>query len=404
VWRWPGLTTVTIVPASRAAATVSPFTVAVPDAELTDLRARLRSTRWPEPIPGTGWEYGTDVEWLRDLCAYWADGFEWRAQEHLLNTWPQVTVAVGGMRVHALHVRGTGPDPLPLMATHGWPSTYFEMHKMIGPLTDPAAHGGDPADAFDLVVPSLPGYGFSSAPTERGWNAARVADLWVEVMAALGYDRFASHGGDWGGAVTSALGARHPERMVGLHLTMAAPPVDVVALTPEQRVWWEGVQAYRDQEWGYVHLQRTKPQTPAFALTDSPAGLAGWILEKWVRWSDCADEHGVRDPWRVYTRDELLTMVMIYWVTQTIGPSMRMYRETFDPGSVIAQPARIDVPTGLSVFRDPNAPPRELVEPWYDLRHYAEIDRGGHFPALENPDALVDELRTFFRPLRASRG
>jgi len=400
VWRRLGIATVSAVSASRAVATVSPFTVAVPDAELDDLRGRLAATRWPEPIPGTGWEYGTDVDWLRDLCRYWADGFDWRTQEAQCNAWPQVTVDVGGMRVHAVHARGTGPDPLPLVATHGWPSTYFEMHKIIGPLTDPAAHGGDPADAFHLVVPSLPGYGFSSAPSEPGWDAARVADLWVEVMAALGYDRFASHGGDWGGAVTTALGARHADRVIGLHLTMAAPPVDVAALTPEQRVWWDGVQAYRDEEWGYVHLQRTKPQTPAFALTDSPAGLAAWILEKWVRWSDCADEYGRRDPWRVYTRDELLTTVMLYWVTRTIGPSMRMYRETFASGSVIDQPARIEVPTGLSVFRDPNAPPRELVEPWYDLRHYAEIDRGGHFPALENPEALVHELREFFRPLR----
>jgi pimeloyl-ACP methyl ester carboxylesterase len=382
-------------------ATVRPFTVHVGDDALADLRRRLAATRWPEPIPGTGWEYGIDVDWLRDLCGYWADGFDWRAQEALLNTWPQVVVDVAGLAVHCLHVRGRGADPLPLVVTHGWPSTTFEFSKVVGPLTDPAAHGGDPADAFHLVVPSLPGYGFSAAPRERGMSASRVSDLWVELMGALGYERFASHGGDWGSAVTTALGARHPERMVGLHLTMLAPPIDVAALTPEQRTWWDDLQRYRDAEWGYVHLQRTKPQTPAVGLTDSPAGLAAWILEKWWRWSDCVDDvSGARDLLRSFTRDELLTNVAIYWFTATIGSSLRMYRETFEPGSTITQPARIDVPTGVSLFREPNAPPRELVEPWYDLRRYTVADRGGHFPALENPDAIVHELREFLRPLR----
>jgi microsomal epoxide hydrolase len=379
------------------------FRVAVADDELVDLRRRLATTRWPEPIPGTGWEYGVDVGWLRDLCAHWAEGFDWRAAEAGLNAWPQLVVPVGGLDVHCVHVPGTGPDPLPLVATHGWPSTYFELYDVIGPLTDPAAHGGDPADAFHLVVPSLPGYGFSAAPTERGLGAARVADLWVELMTALGYERFGAHGGDWGSAVTTALGARHPDRMVGLHLTMLAPPIDVAALTPEQQAWWDALQRYRDEEWGYVHLQRTKPQTPAVALTDSPAGLAAWILEKWWRWSDCADEHGHRDLLRAFTREQLLTTVTIYWVTRTIGPSMRMYRETFGPGSRIAQPPRIEVPTGVCLFREPNAPPRELVEPWYDLRRYTVADRGGHFPAMEHPAALVEDLRAFFRPLRAAR-
>jgi pimeloyl-ACP methyl ester carboxylesterase len=379
---------------------VRPFRIHVADSELDELRRRLAATRWPEPIPDTGWEYGTDVAWLRELCAYWGDGFDWRAQEALLNAWPNYQVDVAGMRVHCVHVEGRGPDPIPLVATHGWPSSFFEMHKLIGPLTDPARHGGDARDAFHLVVPSLPGYGFSSAPSERGVGASRVADLWVDLMGALGYGRFGAHGGDWGSAVTTALGARHPERMIGLHLTMLSVPVDAAALTPAQRAWWEELLRYRDREWGYVHLQRTRPQTPAFALNDSPAGLAAWILEKWWRWSDCADERGERDPLRVYTRDELLTNVTIYWATSTIGPSLRLYFETFGPGSGLVQPPRIEVPTGLSVFKDPNAPPRELVEPWYDLRRYARIERGGHFPALENPDALVHEIREFFRPLR----
>jgi microsomal epoxide hydrolase len=378
----------------------SPFSVVVPEADLDDLRARLRATRWADAAPGGGWGYGIDVEWLRDLCAFWADGFDWRAQETLLNQWPQYRLEVGGLDVHYVHVPGRGPDPLPLVATHGWPSTWFEMHKIIGPLTDPAAYGGDPEDAFHVVVPSLPGYGFSSAPTQPGFGAPQVADVWVDLMRSLGYERFASHGGDWGSAVTTALGSRHPERMIGLHFTMLAPPVDAAALTPDQKEWWDALQRYRDREWGYVHLQRTKPQTPAVGLTDSPAGLAAWILEKWWRWSDCVGDDGVRDLSRAFAREELLTNLTLYWVTRTIGPSMRMYYETFAPGSAIPQSARIDVPTGVSLFVDPNAPPRELVEPWYDLRYFTTTPKGGHFPALENPDAVVRELRDFFRPLR----
>ncbi len=385
---------------SASDTSVRPFSIDVADEEIDDLRRRLSSTRWPEPIPDAGWDYGTDVAWLRDLCAYWSQGFDWRQQETLLNALPQVLVRLGDLDVHCVRVRGRGPDPLPLVVTHGWPSSFFEFCKVIGPLADPAAHGGDPRDAFDVIVPSLPGYGFSDAPSERGMSAGRVADLWVELMSTLGYERFGAHGGDWGCAVATALGAAHPDRMIGLHLTMTSVPVDPDSLTDDQRQWWEALQRYREREWGYVHLQRTKPQTPAFALNDSPAGLAAWILEKWWRWSDCADELGNRDPLRVYTADELLTNVSIYWFTRTIGPSMRLYYETFGPGGIIEPPARIEVATGLSVFRDPNAPPRELVQPWYDLRHYASIDRGGHFPALENPDALVDELRLFFRPLR----
>jgi microsomal epoxide hydrolase len=380
---------------------VEPFTIAVPQAVLVDLARRLAATRWPSTLADAGWDYGTDVDWLRELCEYWSDAYDWGAQERALNELPNVVVELDGMRVHAVHARGIGPDPLPLVITHGWPSTFFEMHKVIGPLSDPAAYGGDPADAFHVVAPSLPGYGFSSAPVVRGYHTGRVADLWVQLMDALGYERFGSHGGDWGAAVTTGLGARHPDRVVGIHLSMLAPPIDAAALNAEQREWWAGVQQYRDAEWGYVHLQRTKPQTPAFALTDSPAGLAAWILEKWWRWSDIADAAGTRDPYRVYTRDELLTTVMIYWVTGSIGPSMRLYRETFGVGSVINQPPKITVPTGVATFNEANRARRELAEPYYDIVRWVDIEHGGHFPAMENPDALVDELRAFFRPLRA---
>jgi pimeloyl-ACP methyl ester carboxylesterase len=383
--------------------TIAPFTVAVPDAVLEDLHRRLDATSWPRPIQGTGWEYGTDVDFLRDLCGYWRHRFDWRAQEAALNVWPHYLVTVDDLDIHCIHVRGRGVNPMPLVLTHGWPSSFFEMHKVIGPLSDPAAHGGDPADAFDVIVPSLPGYGFSSQPQTTGMNAARVAGVWVKLMEQLGYDRFGAHGGDWGSAVSTALGAGFPDRLIGIHLTMLAPPIDEATLTPEERAWWEPLKAYRDKEWGYVHLQRTKPQTASFGLTDSPAGLAAWITEKWWRWSDCADASGQRDLWRSYTRDEVLTNLMIYWSTQTIGSSMRMYYETFSAGSTITQPPRITVPTGVAVFNEINRPPRRLAEPYYDIRRWTVIDRGGHFPALENPEALVAELREFFRPLRETR-
>jgi len=379
---------------------VRPFRIGVADEVLDDLRRRLDATRWPPTVEGLGWDDGTDVAFARDLCQWWRDCYDWRAAEAALNAWPQVLVDVDGSEVHCIHVRGQGPDPIPLVLTHGWPSTFYEMHKVLGPLSDPAAHGGDARDAFHVVVPSLPGYGWSPPPATRGTDARRIAELWVGLMEQLGYARFGSHGGDWGSAVTTALGAIHPDRMIGLHFAMLSPPVDPAALDAAQRAWWDALLVYRDEEWGYVHLQRTKPQTASFGLTDSPAGLAAWITEKWWRWSDCANEAGKRDLWRVYTRDEILTTVMIYWVTATIGPSMRLYRETFGPGSTIAQPTRIEVPTGVAVFNEINRPPRALAEPWYDIRRWSAIDRGGHFPAMENPDALVRELRAFFRPLR----
>jgi microsomal epoxide hydrolase len=379
-----------------APAAIRPFTVEIPRSELDDLRARLAATRWPEPAPGRGWDYGTDVDWLRALCEYWADGFDWRTQEAVLNEWPQVLVRVGDRDVHCVHVPGTGPDPMPLVATHGWPSTTFELHKVIGPLTDPAAYGGDAGDAFSLVVPSLPGYGFSAAPAEPGFGAPQVADVWVELMAALGYDRFASHGGDWGSAVTTALGARHPERMIGLHLTMAAPPVDPAALTPSQRAWWDELQQYRDREWGYVHLQRTKPQTPAFALTDSPAGLAAWILEKFHAWSDCDGDVAKR-----FTNDELLTNIMFYWATETANSSVRLYCETMRAGKFPPTGFRVEVPTGCALFaKEIVRPPRAWVEKTYNVQRWSRFASGGHFAAMEEPQALVEDIRAFFRPLR----
>jgi microsomal epoxide hydrolase len=378
---------------------VRPFRIDVPQEVLDDLHRRLDATIWPPTIADAGWDYGTDIDELRALVDHWRHRFDWRAVEAELNALPQCMVTVRDMEVHCIHARANGPAQQALVLTHGWPSTVYELTRLVGPLTDPSRHGAGASPAFDVVIPSLPGYGWSSAPTTRGFGANQVADLWVEVMAALGYDRFGSHGGDWGSAVTTALGARHPERLTGIHVNMLAPPVDVASLTPEQRVWWDNVLAYRDREWGYVHLQRTKPQTASFALTDSPVGLAAWILEKWWRWSDIEDEDGTRTLSRRYTMDELLATITIYWVTRTIGSSMRMYYETFSAMNLIPQPPRIEVPFGMAAFKEMNRAPRELAEPHYDIRRWTIIDDGGHFPGLENPEALAHEIRAFFGEL-----
>lgn len=371
---------------------IQPFQIAVPDSVLEDLDRRLDATIWPQTLPDAGWDYGTDVDALRALVDHWRHRFDWRAREAELNRFPHFRVELGEAMVHCIHARAVGRSKplLPLVLTHGWPSTFYELTAVIEPLTQAG---------FDVVVPSLPGYGFSSPPKRRGIGAGQVADLWVQLMAKLGYARFGSHGGDWGSAVTTALGARHPDKLVGLHVNMLAPPVDPAQLSAEERVWWQDVLDYRDREWGYVHLQRTKPQTASFALTDSPVGLAAWILEKWWRWSDIEDASGRRDLARRYSNDQLLTTIMLYWVTRSIGPSLRMYYETFARGSLIPQPPRIEVPLGVAAFKEANRVPRRLAEPYYDVVRWEIIDDGGHFPGLENPKRLAHEIAAFFSSL-----
>jgi len=380
---------------------MQPFEIAIPQEVLDDLARRLAATRWPDAVRGAGWDYGTDLDYARELCLYWEREFDWRRQERALNALPQFRAKIDGLGIHFVHVRGSGVErgarPLPLVLTHGWPSSFYEMHKVIRPLADPGSFGGDPADAFDVVVPSLPGYGFSDRPTERGLDTDRIADLWARLMVdVLGYERFGAQGGDWGAAVHAGLGIRHRDRLVGLHFNMLAPPIDEATLTAPQGEWWEAVKAYRAREWGYVALQSTKPQSLSFGLADSPSGLAAWIIEKWRRWSDCDG-----DLERVYTKDELLTNIMIYWVTNTIGSSLRLYFESFGPlRGAPPSYSGVAVPTGVAAFNEVNRPPRELCERHFDIRRFTVMDRGGHFPAMENPDALIDEVRAFFRPLR----
>ena len=376
----------------------TPFEVSVSDAVIDDLRGRLAATRWPDAVDDAAWEYGTDLDYAKEICGYWRERFDWRAVEGRINVFPHFKAVIDGLGIHFIHVRSERTDALPLILTHGWPSSFYEMNKVIGPLTDPAAHGGRAEDAFDVVVPSLPGYGFSDRPGKRGMDTDRIADLWAKLMVdVLGYERFGAQGGDWGAAVNTGLGLRHADRLIGLHYNMLVPPIDEARLTPEQSAWWDEVKAYRAREWGYVGLQSTKPQSLSFGLNDSPAGLAAWIIEKWRRWSDCDG-----DLESVYTKDELLTNIMIYWATKTIGSSMRLYFETFGPMTTPPAYSGVDVPTGVAAFNEVNRPPRELCEPHFNIHRFTVMEKGGHFPAMETPDALVQEIRAFFRPLRES--
>lgn len=391
-----------------------PFRVSVPDAELAYLRRRLLDTRWPSRVEGAGWGYGIDDEYLRSLVGYWADEFDWRAQEAALNAWPQVRCTVGGHAVHAVHVPGRGPSPLPLVLSHGWPSSIVEWRDVIGPLTDPAAYGGDPADAFTVVAPSLPGYGFSQIPVEPGMSPRRIAAMWAQLMAALGYERFAAHGCDWGSYVTALLGLDHPGRVVGVHMGMVSlSGATRQPATEEDEAYRERVRRWRGQEQGYVAIQSTKPQTLAYGLTDSPAGLAAWIAEKWSAWTDCG---GRLD--EVIPRDVLLTNIAIYWFTNTINSASRLYKESKDAPVRLAPGQRVEVPCGFLLETSPQArgeapaatasaarigaPPRARAEAAFNVRRWTPVTRGGHFPALEIPGVFVDEVRAFFRPLRES--
>jgi len=382
-----------------------PFRIAVPDAVLADLRERLARTRFPDEIPGSGWTYGTNLAYLRELIAYWRERFDWRAAEARLNALPQFRARVGGLGIHFIHVRGTGPAPLPLVVTHGWPGSVAEFVEVIGPLTDPARHGGDPADAFDVVAPSMPGYGFSDHPTEPGMDPERIAALWAELMAGLGYQRFGAQGGDWGAMVTTYLGARHAARVLGIHLNMViALPEDpqnpsLEGLTQEEIVDLMAVQQFLKEETGYQRIQGTKPQTLAYALNDSPAGLAAWIVEKFRTWSDCDGEIERR-----FTKDQLLTNIMLYWVPETANSSCRLYYEAVHADKFPPSGLRVEVPTGCAIFpREIIKPPRAWAERVFNVQRWTRMERGGHFAAMEEPRALVEDVRAFFRPLRRGR-
>lgn len=373
-----------------------PFTLhTAPDA-LADLRTRLRATRWPDAPDDAGWALGTDVAYLRELVSYWPDGFDWPAQEAELARLPHFRVRIGGLGIHYVHARAVAPTGpvLPLVLSHGWPDSFWRYSQVIPLLTDPGAHGGDPADAFDVVVPDMPGYGYSDRPTGPALDTVAVAGLWAELMTVLGYERFGAAGGDIGSGVSRFLALDHPDRVVAVHRTDGGLPVftgDPSILTPEERDFLAGAAAWGGSEGAYAAMHRTKPQTAAVGLTDSPAGLAAWIVEKLRSWSD-----------RRLTADEILTNLTIYWLTGTIGSSMRMYRA--NSAIPVEQHARrVEVPSGFSLFPgDLVRPPRAWLDRTANVVRVTEPPRGGHFAPIEEPELYAQELRDFFRPYRVS--
>ena len=373
-----------------------PFRVAVPDEALADLRARLAHARWPNEIAGAGWGYGTDLDYLRDLVGYWRDGFDWRAREAAINSFGQFTTSIDGQRIHFLHQRSSVPDALPLLLVHGWPGSIVEFLDAVPLLTAP----DDPADAFHVVAPSLPGYAFSGPTSDPGWHPRRMAAAFGRLMASLGYDRYGVLGGDWGSIVVANLADLEPGHVAGLHLNfLSAPRPDgqrTASLPPEEQVRIEQMRAWQQNEAGYSAIQGTKPQTVGYALEDSPVGLAGWIVEKFRAWSDCGG-----DVERSFRRDQLLTNVSVYWFTATATSSARLYFEMRRAGAAAVPQAPITVPTGVANYPgEVTKVPRGWAEHRYNITHWVDLPRGGHFAAMEVPELFVDDVRAFFRTVR----
>jgi len=379
------------------------FQIATPESDLRDLKERLSRARWPREISNSGWSQGTNLSYLNELAAYWEKQFDWRLQESKLNQFTHFRADVSGLKLHFIHKKGKGPRPIPLVLTHGWPSTFVEMLKVIPQLTDPGSHGGDPSDSFDVIVPSLPGYAYSEATSESGTSIWRAADLIHQLMhEVLGYSKFVASGGDWGAYATSYLGYKHAEHIPAIHLSFipgGITPEISSKDAPLSRAELDLLahrQNWTQNEGGYEHLQSTKPQTIAYALNDSPVGLAAWILEKMYSWSDC--EGNIET---VFSKDEILTNISIYWFTRTIDSSIRLYYETQQNPWSISPGKRIDTPTGIAVFpKELSVPPREWADRIYNVQQWTEMPHGGHFAAAEQPDLLVKDIRSFFRPFR----
>jgi microsomal epoxide hydrolase len=370
----------------------TPFRVAVPDAVLADLRDRLGAARLPGEIAGAGWDQGTSRPYLTELLAYWRDGFSWRRQEERLNQLDHFTEDIEGQRIHFVYQRSGRPGALPLLLAHGWPGSIVEFLGVVGPLTAPAA--GELA--FDLVIPSLPGYGFSGPTTERGWHPRRIAAAFNELMRRLGLPRYGVQGGDWGSMVAANMADLAPDRVAGLHLNFLAVPrpdgLRTASLTPEDQARIAAMRLWQDDETGYSAIQGTRPQTIGYALEDSPAGLAAWIVEKFRAWSDCGG-----DVERSFTKDQLLTNVTLYWVTATATSSARLYYEMRQAGRAAVPAAPITVPTGIAQYPgEITRPPRDWAERRYHITHWAELPRGGHFAAMEVPDLFTADVRQFF--------
>ena len=369
-----------------SSADVEQFEIHVDDAVLQDLRARLAATRFPDQIEGTEWEYGMPVEYVRELVDYWRDGYDWRAQEALLNEFDHFRTTIDGQSIHFIHARSARDDAFPVLLIHGWPGSVVEFLDVIPRLSD----------EFHLIVPSLPGYGFSGPTRATGWDPTRIARALMELMPRLGYNRYGSQGGDWGAQVTTMIGALDPEHCAGIHLNMplAVPPKEAVELTEEEQADLAYLAHFRKEEAAYSLEQGTKPQTLGVGLNDSPAGVLAWIVEKFRAWSDCDG-----DPEKAFTKDQLLTNVMVYWVTETITSSTRLYWERQHSGE--RQPPFVSVPTGVARYpKEILKFPRAWVERRYNVTHWAALPRGGHFAAMEQPELFADDVRAFFETVR----
>ncbi|NRQ38240.1 epoxide hydrolase [Nonomuraea sp. NN258] len=366
---------------------MTPFRIDIPQADLDDLRERLARTRLPVQIPGAGWERGVPAAYLKELLEHWAGGYDWREHEARLNAHPQFVTEIDGQRIHFLHVRSPEPDATPLLLTHGWPGSVVEFLDVIGPLSDPRAHGGDPADAFHLVIPSLPGFGFSAPLAEGGWNLRRIAKAWAALMAELGYDRYGAQGGDWGSGISVELGRVDAEHVLGVHVNMLLTFPTGAPLDAADQERLKRIEHYEKELSGYMRIQATRPQTLGFGLADSPAGQLAWIAEKFTEWTD-----------QDVDRDRLLTNVSLYWFTNTADSSAQIYWEFARAWSM---PEVSPTPLGVAVFpHDIALPIRALAEQTNKVVHWTEFDRGGHFAAMEEPELLVGDIRMFFRSLR----
>ena len=375
-----------------------PDPIAVPQPVLDDLRERLSRTRWPNQLAGVGWEMGTEREYLQSLLAYWKDSFDWRAQERRFNAFDPTVTEIDGQRIPFLHARSPEPDALPLLISHGWPGSVAEFLDVLGPLSDPRAHGGDPVDAFHVVAPSLPGYGFSGPTSERGWNPRRMAAAFAQLMAALGYDRYGTQGGDWGSIISQNVSDLDPDHVCGLHLNFITVPrpKDAPELTADEQKERDNVVAFRTTGAGYQEIQGTKPQTLGYALEDSPAGLCGWITEKFAAWTDCDG-----DVEREFTKDQLLTNITTYWVTATATSSTRLYYEMRQAGRSAIPQDYVRVPTGVANYPgEVTRTPRSWAEHRYNITYWEDLPRGGHFAAMQVPDLFVPDVRAFFRTVR----
>ncbi|WP_318212084.1 epoxide hydrolase [Streptomyces sp. SJL17-1] len=385
-----------------------PFRIDVPQEELDDLHERLDRTRWPDELPGVGWAYGIPRGYLQELVRHWRHTYDWRAAEARLNRWPQFTTTIDGADVHFAHIRSPEPDATPLIMTHGWPGSIVEFTEVVGPLTDPRAHGGDPADAFHLVLPSIPGFGLSGPTRETGWEFKRVAAAFAELMERLGYERYGVQGGDWGAVISRELGRTLPDRVIGVHLNLLPnsavteePHTDELdALDPAERARtlasWQRMREWSRDRQGYADIQSTRPQTLAYGLTDSPVGQLAWIAEKFKEWtdSDTCPEDAV-------DRDLMLTNVMLYWLTGTAGSSARIYYERAHAAYWGTPPEPSDTPTALADFAHDNfIPVRHIAERTNRIVQWTTYDRGGHFAAMEQPELLVGDVRRFFRSFR----